>query len=116
MSGICGVWRKDDRARAPYTLKLVSAGCSLEKVEKIATAAVEEGAGVGVAARFEGQQLYQDARVLLASDADLFNEDELRAVAGTPLESSGASLLAALYKKLGTRFVEKLRGDFSVIV
>src|SRR5438045_5660827 len=107
MSGICGIWFKDD-AGAAATLRLAAAGCSLEPSEQIVAAAAD-GGGVGAAVRFDGQEIYQDSRVLLACDTELFNEDELRKTAGTPRDAGLAAVLAALYQKLGVAFIEGLR-------
>ncbi len=116
MSGICAVWRKDDPGRLPQILQLVCAGCALEPEEQTRTASSLEGIGVGVSARFGHQQLYEDNGTIVASDAELFNENELRRLAGVPPPAGTAALLAALYQRTGPAFVEKLRGDFSVIV
>jgi asparagine synthase (glutamine-hydrolysing) len=116
MSGICGILRKDGPARTLETLRRVSAGCSLETAESLLTAATDAGIGVGVAVRFDSQQIHEDARVIVACEAELFNTAELRGRAGAAPDSSTAALLAALYVKLGTAFVDELRGDFSVIV
>ncbi len=70
--------------------------------------AIGADVGVGLAARFPGQQIYGDERVLLACDVDLLNEGELAASAGIP-GLSGAALLAALYQRFGTGFIEKMR-------
>lgn len=77
-------------------------------------------AGVGVSATFNSQQIYADSRVLIACDAELYNEPELRRYT-TPCQpgkagSETAALLAALYEQFGQEFIEKLRGLFSLIV
>ena len=119
MSGICAVWRKDDVGGAGRTLPLLSDGLRLtprEHVEQIAAS----GAGVAAAIRFRTQQVYRDAEVLIACDADLYNESELLTMAGIegPLSgnSSTACLLAALYRRLGCDFVKKMSGNFSVVL
>jgi asparagine synthase (glutamine-hydrolysing) len=116
MSGICAVLRKDDPGRLPQSLQLVCAGCALEPEEQARTASSPEGVGVGVSMRFGHQQLYENNGTIVASDAELFNEDELRGLAGAPPAAGTAALLAALYQRTGPAFVEKLRGDFSIIV
>jgi|SRR5579864_1213874 len=119
MSGICAVWRKQDPERTARTLASVSRGLSLADSERVelATAA---GAGVGVSSRFRTQQIYQNPHVLIACDADLYNQDELADWAGdtepAPGNAKTAAQLAALYERFGTAFVDKLRGAFSVIV
>lgn len=73
-------------------------------------------AGVAVAARFATQQLARSGPVLLACDADLRNEAELRAWVGLPAETTLAGCLAAMYERLGPEFVDRLRGAFAVII
>ena len=68
-----------------------------------------------MSARFAGQQIYRDRRVLLACDAELLNEKELAAAAGATVPTT-AALLAALYERFGAGFVEKLRGAFSLVL
>lgn len=79
-----------------------------------------ETAGVGVSSRFAIQQIYRDDRVLMACDADLDNEDELkdlvRESAPGPVNAGTARLVADLYERFGEAFVERLSGAFSVIL
>ncbi|HUI51572.1 MAG TPA: asparagine synthase-related protein [Terriglobales bacterium] len=119
MSGICGVWRADNAARVAGTLSSVGHGLCLtpeERVEQVAAS----GAGVAAAVRFGTQQVYGDGNVLVACDADLDNEAELAAqaagMARGPENARTAALLAALYRRLGSTFVEKLSGNFSFVL
>jgi asparagine synthase (glutamine-hydrolysing) len=56
----------------------------------------------------------------VACDADLCNEDELEEECGDFLQAPGASrtaaLLAALYERHGSEFLNRLRGAFSIIL
>ena len=119
MSGICGVWRMDNPARTDGTLGAVCRGLSLVPSERSGQKSAQ-GAGVAVSAAFGTQQIYGDGHVLVACDADLYNEAELAASAGgvDPVPDGGgtAALIAALYERLGAGFVEKLSGNFSLIL
>jgi len=114
MSGICAAWRNDNPRRIGATLSSMTAGLCLNKLEQQGQE-TEGGAGLGVSARFPGQQIYSGAHVLLACDADLLNQKDLVGTAGAPGLTT-AALLAALYERFGAGFVEKLRGGFSVIL
>src|SRR5579862_7480976 len=115
MSGICAVWRKQDAGRTQATVGSVCAGLRLDRSEKSKTA-IAGSAGVGVSARFPGQQLIETPRLLLACETDLYNQGELfKLLGGAPdatADSATAATLAALYDRFGTGFLEKLRGDF----
>ena len=58
--------------------------------------------------------------MLIACDADLYNEAEIGKLLGDasegPAESSTAAAFAGLYERFGTSFLEKLRGEFSAIL
>jgi asparagine synthase (glutamine-hydrolysing) len=75
----------------------------------------EEDAGLGISARFPGQQIYRGSNVLLSCDADLLNEKDLTKKVGTSGLTT-AALLAGLYENFGAGFVEELRGAFSVVL
>jgi asparagine synthase (glutamine-hydrolysing) len=120
MSGICAVWRKDNPEGAAAALASANSGLSLVPSERLSQESDRAaGAGVGVSARFAGQQIHRGGRVLVACDAELMNEDQLvEAVGAGAMGSDGktAALLAALYERFGCDFVEKLRGGFSVVL
>jgi len=116
MSGICAVWRKQDPARLADMLAAVNGGLSVAASERMdRKTALECGAGVAVSAAFATQQVHEDPHVLVACDADLCNEDELRVSAGEK-NSPVAALIAAMYDRFGSDFPEKLNGNFSVIL
>jgi asparagine synthase (glutamine-hydrolysing) len=119
MSGICAVWRKENPGQAAETLAAVVGGLSLASNER-PRQLIDGATGLAVSARFGTQQIYQNARVLLAADAQLYNEDDLAQSAGAlkdvPDGNKTAALLVSLYERFGCDFVEKLRGNFSVIV
>src|SRR5438094_742229 len=102
MSGICGVWRKDDPGKASRTLRSLCTGTSLEPGDQIRMALADESCAVGACARFEGQQVFQSPRLILACDADLFNEDEIQTLTGASPSGGSAAMLAGLYERFGT--------------
>ena len=110
MSGICGVWRSGNAARAADTLAAIAEGLSLTGAERMASK-TDQGAAVGACARSGGQQVWETPRTLVASDADLLNEAHLREEAGYrgPAERGAetAALMARLYERYGCRFVER---------
>jgi asparagine synthase (glutamine-hydrolysing) len=119
MSGICGVWRVDNPTLVGDTLAAVSQGLSLVPSECVSQK-LAQGAGVAVSAAFGTQQIYGDGRVLVACDADLYNEAELAALSDArefALDGvKTAVLIAALYQRFGPGFVEKLSGNFSLVL
>ena len=114
MSGICAVWHPETPERISGTLGSLNAGLLLEAPER-SSQWIEGDAGVAVSSRFAGQQIYHDGQVLLACDAELLNEKELAIAAGVSVPTT-AAVLAALYERFGTGFVEKLRGAFSLVL
>lgn len=119
MSGICAVWRKENPGRTAATLASLSGGLRLSEEERVRQAA-DGPAGVAVSARFATQQIYAGPAILVACDAELYNEHDLRALSPSrraPAEDAPtASLLAELYERLGVDFVEKLQGKFSLVI
>ena len=114
MSGICAVWRKQDPARVGRTLASMNAALALARTERAGQKTAPE-AGVAVCAAFAKQQLYENGRLLVACDADLYNENELRAITGEK-NSQTAALIAAMYDRYGCAFPEKLNGSFSIVL
>jgi len=114
MSGICGAWRSDNAGRVSGTLRSLADGLRLTPQE-LREQSAGSMAGVAASIRFGTQQVYGDGDVLLACDADLYNEAELTALAGAP-PAGTAALLAALYRRLGCDFVKKLSGNFSLVL
>jgi asparagine synthase (glutamine-hydrolysing) len=118
MSGICAVWRPGNPNRTAETLASVIDGLALAAVEQPARE-TDGDAGVGASRRFSTQQTYANDRVLVACDADLLNEDELKATVerGKPTPNrQTAALLANLYERFGAEFVERLRGGFGFVL
>src|SRR4051794_21935941 len=103
MSGICAVWRKDAPARLRETLSAVGHGLALRRTERL-TECADTDAGVAVSSLFASQQIFENARLLLACDADLTD--------GAKDAVQTAARLARLYEQHGSGFVEKLRGSF----
>jgi asparagine synthase (glutamine-hydrolysing) len=116
MSGICAVWMKDHPERVPRVLGAVQAGLAATAAER-SHHEVAQDAGVAVHGKGAGQQVFRNARLLLACDADLLNIAELASSAGvTPQPAGVATLLAALYEQQGEQFLEQLRGAFSLVL
>jgi len=99
MSGICAVLQKDHAARLPQALASLGGGLSLAAGERLLQKS-GQGAGVAVCAAFERQQIFENERVLVASDADHYS----------------AEALAGQYERLGADFVERLQGGFSLVL
>ncbi len=115
MSGICAVWRRDHPEQVPEMLGAVSEALLLHEAERVERLTAP-GIGLGVSARFATQQIHQNSQVMIACDADLQNEEELRGSIGRHESMGTAALLAALYERFGSGFVEKLRGGFSLVL
>jgi asparagine synthase (glutamine-hydrolysing) len=114
VSGICAVWHKENPEQVAGTLRAMNG--VLATSPDTSTYEIAGEAALAVHARFDGQQLFRNGRVLLACDADLLNERELAQSAGLAGRPSTAALLASLYEKSGDRFVEQLQGGFAVIL
>jgi asparagine synthase (glutamine-hydrolysing) len=114
MSGICAVWRKDDAAQAAGMLVAIGRGLAHTRPESFAHKIASE-AGVAVSAAFPTQQIYDDGQIVVACDADLYNEADLRKLTEQRHENA-AALIAAVYHRFGTAFPEKLQGNFSVVL
>ena len=116
MSGICAVWRKGDTGQTALTLASVTGALSVGVREETDTE-LDGDVGLGVCARWTTQQLYRDAQVLVACDADLCEEEELweHCAGGRSIviaANQTAALIARLYDRWGCDCVEKLRGSF----
>ena len=76
-----------------------------------------EGAAFGVSRRWDFQQVIASSDLLVAAEAELLNEPslvaELRASGVNGSLDSSAKILAALYRRHGNTFVERLEGAFS---
>src|SRR2546423_6118862 len=119
MSGICAVVRKHECGRTGQTLASMCTGLLIDPSEQT-TRLISGRAGVGAAVRFTNQQTFEDPEILVACHAELYNERELRKCIGSgsnlSSRASTAALLAGLYGRFGTAFVEKLRGNFSLVL
>ena len=102
MSGICAVWRKDNPGLLAETLSAAGRALVLNDAESLEQR-TDRGRGVAVARRFASQQIFENARVLVASDADLY-------------DAAGARQIAERYEQSGPGFVEKLQGSFSFVL
>jgi asparagine synthase (glutamine-hydrolysing) len=99
MSGICGIWRKHDGLRVAETLPAISRGLALTARERLEQRSETEG-GVALCSGSDRQQIFENERVLLVSDAERYS----------------AATLAAQYERGGIAFVETLEGGFSVVL
>ncbi len=118
MSGLCAVVARRNASRARELLAELSHASKIQPCEKVRWK-FELGGGIGIAARLCTQQFFESSHILLACDADLSNESELRGMLDVtdPAEIiTTAALLTALYEKFGSVFVEKLRGAFSLVI
>jgi asparagine synthase (glutamine-hydrolysing) len=116
MSGICAIWQKDASAKVRETASTMCAGLSLTGCEQ-QNIAVHDGAALGVSARFPSQRLFETPNLVVACDAQLYNQPELHRLLINPApQGDPAALFAGLYERFGPGAVEKARGDFSVIV
>jgi len=118
MSGICGVWRRENARKASEALEAMIAGMTLGNEQGGRT--VEGPAGVGLAAAFSTQQIFDGPRSAIVCDADLYNEADLQALLRDEQPAAEgaetAALLARLYERFGADFPEKLRGAFSFVL
>lgn len=118
MSGICAVWHKHNHHWTASAIVGMTNGLSLHALESRdhKTAGT---AGIGVSARFATQQIFESASVVIACDAELYNQDALYSFVAQqelPKPATTAALLAILYERLGSVFVEKLVGAFAVLL
>lgn len=109
MSGICAVWRKENPAGLADTLASAGSGLCLTATERLEKK-TSESAGVIISQAFDTQQVFENERLLVACDADLYD------TGGDPAVSNTAALLAGMYEQHGCGFVERLRGGFSVVL
>ncbi|MBW8886697.1 MAG: hypothetical protein JF616_02970 [Fibrobacteres bacterium] len=63
-----------------------------------------------------GQCLYEDEAVLVACDAEIYNGKELAGSAGVPENAGEAALIAALYRRHGESWFEKVAGIYGVFI
>ncbi len=78
---------------------------------------VQLNVGVGAASPVGTASLASSEQILVVCDADLYNRNELEAAVSHPPCTSGlADLFATLYLHHGPRFLEKLRGVFSLAI
>ncbi|MGA7409479.1 MAG: asparagine synthase-related protein, partial [Bryobacteraceae bacterium] len=119
MSGICAMWRKNVPRLSGVAIAQMAEGLSVCAPEEVRVE-LDACAGLGVSARFGTEQIYRNSRLIVACDADLCREDELREAAvgvpDAPAAQKTAALVASLYERFGSEFVERLRGGFSVIL
>src|SRR5690242_4254611 len=117
MSGICAAWRRDGHQRIGAIVGAVNAALASDAADgAFVLSHAEAGAGIGAQVRFAGQDVFEDAQLLLACDTDLINIDDLRRQAGPAVSTGTGAILAALYKRGGTGFLQQLHGGFAVVI
>src|SRR5437588_8953870 len=104
MSGICAVWRQRDPGRTRETLASACKGLVLDPCE-VLTTATEGSAGLGVSRRFPTQQIFQSRNLLVACEAELYNESEIRGILGgvadVSAETGTAGAFAGMCERVG---------------
>jgi asparagine synthase (glutamine-hydrolysing) len=121
MSGICGIHQPGaDVSPASIEAMLAALAMPGESAREITAG---KSAALGVARRWDFQQLGSEEGLRIAVDADLINLKELFAQIGEPIPASAtganASLphvIARLYRKEGPAFVARLHGAFAVAI
>jgi asparagine synthase (glutamine-hydrolysing) len=121
MSGICGIHQPGaDVSPASIEAMLAALAMPGESAREITAG---KSAALGVARRWDFQQLGSEEGLRIAVDADLINLKELFAQIGEPIPASAtganASLphvIARLYRKEGPAFVTRLHGAFAVAI
>lgn len=108
MSGIYAGWRRGGG------IAQVLAESARHRSGRVVGPVVRGEAGVVVCAQNGRQTLYDDERVIVACEAELYQTAELRESA--PDAESDAALVAALYLRFGRSFVERLRGRFAITI
>ena len=121
MSGICAVWRKDSPAQCGGDAGRGELAASRSAAEKSRQATDGREPPAWRCQRVSTtQQIYQNSRVLLVCDAELYNEDELGRDTGMqeacPRTKRRQLFWPRCIERFGCDFVEKLRGSFSVII
>jgi asparagine synthase (glutamine-hydrolysing) len=93
---------KENPGRLAETLVSASRGLVLTQAESLEQR-TDRGTGLAVARRFATQQIYENERVLVAFDGDLY-------------DGAGAREIAERYERSGQVFIEKLQGSFSIVL
>jgi asparagine synthase (glutamine-hydrolysing) len=116
MSGLCGICEPRREMDSTVVEPMLSA-LALQKQEECSVNAGQSIA-LGVARRWEGQEVVAIPGIRIAVDADLYNVSELKArLAARGLHSSDwqvALCLARLYEIEGPDFLQQLHGVFSL--
>src|ERR1700704_5194519 len=116
MSGVCGICAPGREVESSLLEPMLSALALAGEVGRDTTSA--DSVALGVARRWESQEVAAIPGVRIAIDADLYNVDELKSkLAARGLESrewTVAQCLAHLYAIHGPDFLEQLHGIFSL--
>jgi asparagine synthase (glutamine-hydrolysing) len=113
MSGICAAWRRGHPEQTSATIASICLGLPLHTSEQIRTA-VDGPVGIGMAAAFPNQQIYETPELLVVCEAEIY--DQVEAERGVNGDSSTAAAIASLYQRSGAAFLEKVRGEFSLVI
>ena len=118
MSGICGI-HQPGADFSPSSLEAMLAALAMPGESARETAA-GKSAALGVARRWDFQQVASEYGLRVALDADLINLQELSASekqSGAPDGSAPlAHRIARLYRQEGPAFVTRLRGAFAIAI
>jgi len=116
MSGICGIC-EPGRVLPPASIESMLSAMIL-RGESAQHISADGSVSLGVARRWDFQQVTSIPGVRIAADVELLNRKELaESVADEKFNSadvSSAELLARLYQRHGISFLEKLNGVFSL--
>ncbi|MGB9336406.1 MAG: hypothetical protein WCB14_15470, partial [Candidatus Acidiferrales bacterium] len=120
MSGICGI-HQPGADFSPPSIEAMLAALALPG-ESARESVAGKSAALGVARRWDFQQVAPEDGLHIAVDADLINLRELAAQIGEPNAAAGiataslAHIIARLYRKEGPALVSRLHGAFAIAI
>ncbi len=121
MSGICGI-QQPGADFSPAGIEAMLAALAMPG-ESAREGVAGKSAALGVARRWDFQQVASEDDLRIAVDADLINVKDLAAQIGEPgaavagpTNASLAHLIARLYRKEGPAFVSRLHGAFAIAI
>jgi asparagine synthase (glutamine-hydrolysing) len=118
MSGICGI-HQPGADFSPLSLEPMLAALAMPG-ESARESTAGKSAALGVARRWDFQQLASEDGLRVAVDADLINLKELHAQIGETSSAAASAndslayLIARLYRREGPTFVARLHGAFAI--
>jgi asparagine synthase (glutamine-hydrolysing) len=113
---ICGIVNREGSS---VDTRAIEAMVSVLTVGKgwLAEQSAEPEVGVGATSPTQNTSIWNSEQFLAVTDADIYNEEDLRGSL-TPIPEGGnlACLLGLLYLKIGWEFLGELRGIFSLAI